>query len=217
LHAVGFNRRFSPVLTRMKHIAEDTIGNTPLAASCEFTRVDRYDLDFATTLIHGLDALRFLAGDFERVNMCRPSVQTTPPSFCAEISGTLANGATVRLNAAAAVGDARERYALFGRGVTLEAAVAMPGLPETGSVRLWRDGALCLDLNERAMGIHGAPDCLRSGILPQARQFLDAVASGHGPAGITFTESLQSVELADFARGNGGVWFAFDGTRPDAL
>ena len=59
-HQVAFNRRFAPLVRELRRRIEEA---GPLQhLHYEMTRVERRDPDFSTTAIHGLDAVRYLAG-----------------------------------------------------------------------------------------------------------------------------------------------------------
>ena len=59
-HQVAFNRRFAPLVRELRRRIEQA---GPLQhLHYEMTRVERRDPDFSTTAIHGLDAVRYLAG-----------------------------------------------------------------------------------------------------------------------------------------------------------
>ncbi|HXY38095.1 MAG TPA: Gfo/Idh/MocA family oxidoreductase, partial [Vicinamibacteria bacterium] len=59
-HQVAFNRRYAPLVRELRQRIE---GAGPAQhLHYEMTRVGRRDPDFSTTAIHGLDAVRYLAG-----------------------------------------------------------------------------------------------------------------------------------------------------------
>jgi len=58
IHQVAFNRRFMPLLMKLR----ETIGQTPQNLFYEFYRVRRTEPSFETTAIHGIDAARYLIG-----------------------------------------------------------------------------------------------------------------------------------------------------------
>ena len=197
-HAVGFNRRFSPVLRKMKEIAASEDGEA-LFVGCEFTRVGRYDPDFTTTLIHGIDAVRAIGGDLAELSVRKPMHDGEKPFRNYHIGGTFASGALLSLTALPVSGRAVERYTLVNEHLTVAAHLAMPGMDEPGEVFVYRDRELAERHVECDLGMDEAPDCVRFGFFDQARQFLDAVQHG-GVAGTSFRESLQSVEVAEFLR-----------------
>lgn len=225
VHAVGFNRRFSPLIRRMKEIAIAEETGPALLAACEFTRVGRYDPDFTTTLIHGLDALRYLGGDLAALS-ARTILREGPSALSAGskgkrpyrsyvIHGAFASGALMEIRCFPVSGHTVERYTLLARDLTVR--TCLPGLGDVGELAVYRQGRLAERCSEADLGLSGAPECVRFGFYDQARRFLDAVRSPEasrpglgGPAGTTFQETLQSMEVADFLRtcGETGEWRA---------
>jgi predicted dehydrogenase len=225
VHAVGFNRRFSPLIRRMKEIVLAEKTGPALLLGCEFTRVGRYDPDFTTTLIHGLDALRHLGGNLAALS-ARIILREGPSALSAgskgkkpfrsyTIHGAFASGALMEMQGFPVSGVAVERYTLVARDLTVRTSLA--GLGDAGEVAVYREGKLAERYSEADLGLSDAPECVRFGFYDQARRFLDAVRSPEalrgglgGPAGTTFRETLQSMELADFLRacGDAGEWRA---------
>jgi myo-inositol 2-dehydrogenase/D-chiro-inositol 1-dehydrogenase len=59
-HQVALNRRFAPLVRELRHRLD---GAPPVRhVHYEMTRVDRRDPDFSVTAVHGIDAVRFIAG-----------------------------------------------------------------------------------------------------------------------------------------------------------
>lgn len=197
-HAVGFNRRFSPVLRKMKEIAASEDGET-LFVGCEFTRVGRYDPDFTTTLIHGIDAVRSVGGDFAEFSVRKPTHQGEKSFRNYQIGGTFASGALFAITALPVCGRWAEQYTVVTEGLTVVGRLPVPTGGEGGGVSVRRGGKLEACCDDADLVVAGAPDCVRFGFFDQARRFLDAVQHG-GVAGTSFRESLQSVEVAEFLR-----------------
>jgi len=198
-HAVGFNRRFSPFLRKMKEITCGEEEFSPLFVRCTFTRVDRYDEDFTTTAIHGIDALRFLGGDIASLT-AEVVLSKAEKSFRnILLTGRFSSGALVEITLFPVTGLAVERYSMIARGISVEADIPMPGLADCGRVCVYRNNQEKVCYTEDKMGLANAPDFVRFGFYDQARQFLDAVIHG-GTCGTSFRESLQSVVIADFLR-----------------
>jgi predicted dehydrogenase len=60
---VAFNRRYTPLASALASLLSDEIGLANVQhIRYDFTRVRRTDADFSLTAIHGVDAVRFLAG-----------------------------------------------------------------------------------------------------------------------------------------------------------
>jgi myo-inositol 2-dehydrogenase / D-chiro-inositol 1-dehydrogenase len=206
LHAVGFNRRSMPLVRKMKEIASaETTG--AVFAGCEFTRVGRYDEDFTTTLIHGIDTLRFLGGDLAEFSVRSVLREGKKPFRSYLVRGRFASGALMEMQGLPVSGRTVESYTLSARDRTVRACI-MGG--DAREVTVHREGKLAERYSEADLGIADAPECVRGGFYEQARRFLDAVRSRGAAraAGTTFEETIQSVELAEFLRnaGDGGEW-----------
>jgi predicted dehydrogenase len=69
-HMVAFNRRFNPVIVALTEELRNNFRPDEIQIlQCEFYRVNRRDSDFATTAIHGIDTLRFIAdADYEEIH-----------------------------------------------------------------------------------------------------------------------------------------------------
>ncbi|MCL2361842.1 MAG: Gfo/Idh/MocA family oxidoreductase [Defluviitaleaceae bacterium] len=64
---VAFNRRFTPLAVKFKEMIH--ADKSPVCClRCTFQRIERYDEDFHTTAIHGIDTLRYLIGsDYKHI------------------------------------------------------------------------------------------------------------------------------------------------------
>ncbi len=67
---VAFNRRYTPLLTKLKHMVEVCPSTTGIQnIRYDLYRVNRKDPDFSTTAIHGIDAVRTLMGsDYSHID-----------------------------------------------------------------------------------------------------------------------------------------------------
>lgn len=218
VHAVGFNRRFMPLVRKMKEIVRAGTGGAGGAGAvllgCEFTRVGRYDGDFTTTLIHGIDTLRFLGGDIAEFSVRSVQREGKKPFRSYLVHGRFASGALMEMEGLPVSGRTVESYTLSARDRTVRACI-MGG--DAREVTVHREGRLAERYSEADLGLADAPEWVGGGFYEQARRFLDAARSrnasrgGPGePAGTTFEETSQSVELMDFLRtcGDGGEWRA---------
>ncbi|HUU43313.1 MAG TPA: Gfo/Idh/MocA family oxidoreductase [Planctomycetota bacterium] len=211
-HAVAFNRRFIAVLRRAREIVRDA-GAEVRFIGCEFHRTGRYDPDFTTTLIHGIDALRSLGGDFAELAVRKPLVAGDPPFRNWLITGTFRSGALWTITSLPVSGRWVERYTLVMRDVTVVAQLSQFGQGSPGDVRVFRDGKVESTEDDASLGVAEGPECVRFGVYDEVKQFLDAVRLGPSPAavpgcpdggrgdpGTSFREALQSVEVAEFLR-----------------
>jgi predicted dehydrogenase len=190
-HQVAFNRRFVPLLREARRRL------APLALThvhYEMTRVDRRDPDFSTTAIHGIDAVRFLAGaDYAHARF--RYAQAAPGVSDIFIEAELATGATAHLAFCPVAGAVLERAAVHAHDHTFLVRIPMWGGPDSpGRLEHFERGRLVDDLA-------GAPDdgFVLGGFLGEYEAFLGDLAAGRTPSP-GLAESRQSVEIADCIR-----------------
>jgi myo-inositol 2-dehydrogenase/D-chiro-inositol 1-dehydrogenase len=196
-HQVAFNRRHAPLVREAR--ARLTAGGALLDhVHYEMTRVDRRDADFSTTAIHGIDAVRFLAGsDYASVHFSYRELPDVGPGV-ADIfmDAVMACGATAHLAFCPTAGVVAERATLHARGRTLFLQVPMwGGFDSPGHLWHFEDGQL---LAETA-GESSAEPFVLGGFYSEYEAFLGDLAAGRTPAP-GLRESRQSVAVAERIR-----------------
>ncbi|HEY2946722.1 MAG TPA: Gfo/Idh/MocA family oxidoreductase [Vicinamibacteria bacterium] len=192
-HQVAFNRRFVPLLREARRRL------APLAVThihYEMTRVDRLDRDFSTTAIHGIDAVRFLAGsDYARARFRYADLPDLGPGVAnIFIDAELATGATAHLAFCPAAGALVERVTVHARDHTLFVRVPMWSGPDSpGRLEHFDRG--------RVADVAGEPDdaFALGGFYGEYEAFLGDLANGRTPSP-SLRESRQSVEVAECIR-----------------
>jgi predicted dehydrogenase len=165
------------------------------------TRVERRDPDFSTTAIHGLDAVRYLAGcDYGEARFRYreiPELGTGVANIL--VDALMSSGATAQLAFSPVAGVLVERAAAHAHGHSLFLHVPMwEGVDSPG--RLWHfaSGKLTADLTGDSVG-DGAALFELGGFYRETVAFLDALANGRAPSP-GLRESRQSVEIAERIR-----------------
>jgi predicted dehydrogenase len=206
---VAFNRRWSPLIFKLRQLASDPTLPKPTCYTCTFTRSKRYDADFAATAIHGLDTMRFLGGDVASLHVSVTEHQGEQPYRNYLLLGRFASGAQFQMTVLPVSGRAVERYTVIAEDVTLEAFTYMPGVTESAALRVFRAKRQEVMWDEAALGVADAHESVRCGFYQQAEHFLNGLRTG-GPLGVTFGEALQSVQLMEFLRSarDGDTWRA---------
>ena len=117
---VAFNRRSIPSIVRLKEFAAR---HTVRFARVEMLRTNRLEPDFATsTGIHVLDALRFLMGEPESIEVtARPHDHSVACDYLVRL--LFANSALAEVSMLTNTGMRRETYSLYADGATAEAAL----------------------------------------------------------------------------------------------
>jgi len=198
-HQVAFNRRFAPMIQELRRrIAEAG----PLQhVHYEMTRVERRDPDFSTTAIHGLDAVRYLAGaDYAEARFRYREMPDLGRGVAnIFVDAVMTSGATADLAFCPVAGALVERAIAHAHGHTLFLHVPMwSGVDAPG--RLWHftGGKLVADLTGDRVG-DGTALFELGGFYRETVAFLDAVQAGRPPSP-SLRESRQSVAIAQHIR-----------------
>jgi hypothetical protein len=167
----------------------------------EMTRVERRDPDFSTTAIHGLDAVRYLAGcDYAKARFRYCELPALGPGVAnIFVDAVMASGATAHLAFCPVAGVLVERATVHAHDQTLFLHVPMwSGVDSPG--RLWHfvGGKLSDDLGGDRVG-DGTALFELGGFYRETVAFLDAVAADRQPSP-SLLEARQSVEIAQRIR-----------------
>jgi predicted dehydrogenase len=198
-HQVAFNRRFAPLVRELRRRIE---AGPPLQhLHYEMTRVERRDPDFSTTAIHGLDAVRYLAGaDYAQARFRYRDLPELGPGVAdILVDAVMTTGTTAHLAFCPVAGALVERATAHAHGHTLFAHVPMWGGPDSPG-RLWHfaGGSIVADVHGDQLG-DGTALFELGGFYAETAAFLDALAQGRPPSP-SFSESRQSVEMAQHVR-----------------
>jgi myo-inositol 2-dehydrogenase / D-chiro-inositol 1-dehydrogenase len=199
-HQVAFNRRFAPLVRELRRRIEEA---GPLQhLHYEMTRVERRDPDFSTTAIHGLDAVRYLAGaDYAEARFRYHEMPELGPGVAnILVDAVMATGATAHLAFCPVGGVLVERAAAHAHGHTLFLHVPMWSGRRLArpAVALRPGGRLAADLGGDRVG-DGTALFELGGFYRETVAFLDALAAGRAPSP-GLRESRQSVEIAERIR-----------------
>jgi len=198
-HQVAFNRRFAPLVRELRRRIEEA---GPLQhLHYEMTRVERRDPDFSTTAIHGLDAIRYLAGcDYAEARFRYHELPELGPGVAdILVDAVMTSGATAHLAFCPVAGVLVERATAHAHGHTLFLHVPMwSGVDSPG--RLWHfaGGKLAADLGGDRVG-DGIALFELGGFYRETAAFLEAVAAEREPSP-SLRESRQSVDIAEHLR-----------------
>lgn len=198
-HQVAFNRRFAPLVRELRRRIEQA---GPLQhLHYEMTRVERREADFSTTAIHGLDAVRYLAGaDYAEARFRYRELPELGKGVAnILVDAVMTSGATAHLAFCPVAGVLVERATVHAHGHSLLLHLPMwSGVDSPG--RLWHfsGGRLVADLGGDRIG-DGTTLFELGGFYRETLSFLDAIAGGRGPSP-DLRESRQSVEIAERIR-----------------
>jgi predicted dehydrogenase len=198
-HQVAFNRRFVPLVRELRRRLDEA--GPPQHLHYEMARVERRDPDFSTTAIHGIDAVRYLAGsDFAAARFRYREMPALGPGVAnILVDAVMASGATAHLAFTPVAGVLAERAAAHAHGHSFFLHVPMwDGVDSPG--RLWHfaAGKLAAEVRGDRPG-EGSALFELGGFYGETVAFLDAVAAGRPPSP-SLRESRQSVEIAERIR-----------------
>jgi predicted dehydrogenase len=194
-HQVAFNRRYAPLVRELRKRIE---GLPPLQhLHYEMVRVERREPDFSTTAIHGLDAVRYLAGcDYAEARFSYQELPDLGPGVAnVFVDAVMASGATAALAFTPVAGVLVERAAAHARGHSLYVHVPMwGGADSPGRLVHFAEGRLAEEVTGDRCG-DGTELFELGGFYRETAAFLDAVAERREPSP-GLRESRQSVAIA---------------------
>ena len=187
-HQVALNRRYVPLLRRMRDLLAEAGG--PQALSCQFYRHNRREPTFAYgTGIHGLDALRYLGpGEVVEAHV-RPVGENG-----ALVTMIYSGGETAQMQMLPQVGVLIERYVGHAGPRTVEIdGLFGPLTTYPGYLRRYDEGRLVEEV-EAAAG--DPPEAEICGFYGESAAFVDALRAGRAPTP-SLEEALPSVGIAE--------------------
>ncbi len=198
---VAFNRRHMPLLRTLRERLTAPGAPAVHAIQYDFCRVGRADADFSTTAIHGIDAVRFLAGrDYQAV---RFAYQTLPgrPEHVANVflDCRFEGGGSAGIRFYPLSGVTVERADLHAEDESWFLELPIWGSSDCPG-RLTR-----FVKGERAENLSGLEFCraeegfIANGFYGENAAFFDAIREGRRPAD-DIASGLQAVEIADCIR-----------------
>jgi len=195
-HQVAFNRRFAPIVGEARRRLRGLGEGVPLQhVHYEMTRVDRRDPDFSTTAIHGIDAVRFLAGsDYASVRFSYRELPGVGPGVAnVFMDAVMASGASAQLAFCPTAGVVAERAVVHARDHSLLLQIPMwGGFDSPGHLWHFEGGRL----REAWSGEPDAEPYALGGFYDEYVAFLGDLAAGRPPSP-SLREARQSVEVAE--------------------
>lgn len=205
---VAFNRRYTPLVARLRNCLRNEFGSSKLQnIRYDFFRINRRDADFSTTAIHGIDTVRFLAGeDYEEVRFrYQPFPDIGPTTANIYLDCTFLSGATAQLSFCPVSGVLIERATVnfFNHTFFLDIPI-WQAFDFPGRLRHIHKG----EVTEEMVGTDssaGTELFELSGFYHENEAFLEDVRSGKHPEG-DIRSGLQSVAIAEAIRNRAAVY-----------
>ena len=198
---VAFNRRYSPILVQALGILEKECQEPVEHVRCDFYRCERLDADFSTTSIHGIDAIRHLAGGrFTEVSLDYQELQRESPARNIFLNARFDNGVYGLVSFIPSSGATFERYTLNTRHWTLVAHTIPPsgGSEPPGKIEVFHNNFHLRDEAPAPSEFNGQEIYL-SGYYGENVAFIERLRHGF-PQENDLLMSLDAVEIADGIR-----------------
>jgi myo-inositol 2-dehydrogenase/D-chiro-inositol 1-dehydrogenase len=199
---VAFNRWHIPLLVRLKQLMDEhAASGSQLHIRYDFYRVGREDADFATTAIHGISAVAFLAGSpFRHVRFTYQELKAAPNTVAnIFMECQFASGAVAHLHFCPIAGVVAERATVHAADHTFFANLPIWSAYDTpGELIHLRRG----EVQSHESGQHLADSeemFVTNGFYGENEAFFNALRNGRRPKG-DVTSALQIVEIADCIR-----------------
>lgn len=206
---VAFNRRYSPLLARGTEILEQEVpGEEVEHIRCDFFRNERFDPDFSTTAVHGIDAVRHLSGSrYREVAFHYQELERDGKKICNFfLTGILNNGCAAQLSFCPSTGALLERFTLNTRSRTVIIETTPPGGGCDFPGRLFVYGAgRLLRMEPPPAHEFDREEFYLAGYYEEDRRFIEQLRGGFATQN-DLELSLQAVEIADACRNRETVW-----------
>jgi predicted dehydrogenase len=198
---VAFNRRFLPLVARLR--AE--LSKYPPASlrylRYELVRVGRIEADFSDTAIHAVDTARFLAASpYREVRFAYQRLPAFGPGVSnIYLRGSFTSGARFAIDVCPVAGAVLERAEahLDGSSYTLHIPI-WNEFDAPGRLQRLVDGRADLDISGADL-TSGPQVFLTGGFYEETAAFFDAIRAGRAPEA-DLESSLQSVEIMECIR-----------------
>ena len=189
---VAFNRRAIPSIVQLREWA---MQHPVRFARVEMLRTNRLEPEFVTgTGIHVFDAIRFLMGDPERIEVeSRPHDNPAVRDYAVRLR--FPGSATAEISLMVNTGLRRESYYLSSDGTTAEATLGSAYSTELGyqGYREWSGEAIT-----RELALTGDP-LIDGGFLGEYENFFHLLEEG-APSTCSLGEAARSMQLAEAVR-----------------
>jgi myo-inositol 2-dehydrogenase / D-chiro-inositol 1-dehydrogenase len=182
-HMISVNRRFMPYLNQARSWMQQ---HGPLRyVRASQVRHQRSEPDFIwSTAIHAIDALRYIAGEVEELDVTVSRAGAT----WYMISLRFKSGTVGQVEILPTAGMVEESYELFGEDCR---ARLTAGSGTQRSLECWADGELAIESH----ATEEEPEDLRNGAYQEVEEFVDALQTGRRPQP-TIDDILPSARIS---------------------
>jgi len=197
---VAFNRRYIPLIQRLMEILDSLDAtNEIMDIHYRMIRVNRRDTNFATTAVHGIDLVRYIAGSDYKYTDFRYHELPQYGDLVANIhiNGEMTSGTLVHMDFLPMSGAVTERVEVnTHKGLfRIEIPAWAYGEDSLGRITHIQNGEIIL--SETCVDMVGnSEEYMINGMYHENESFLNDIREGRKPTGDIST-GLQSVEIAD--------------------
>jgi len=212
-HMVAFNRRFAPLIRKLKEILDNDFPYQSIQCiQYDMFRINRLDDDFSTTAIHAVDAAKFIAAsDYKKVNFTYRNFPKLGKNITdVYMECEMENKIVIKINICPVTGINMEKATvnLFDHTIFLDYLGALNVPDKTGYIDtlLNPEGRLTLVQKNKIIKnitcselTDGNEPYETEGFYLENKLFFDSILSGKKPS-CDLRSTLQSVEIADYIR-----------------
>ncbi|WP_141501561.1 Gfo/Idh/MocA family protein [Paenibacillus luteus] len=197
---VAFNRRYMPLVIQARNQLEEWSAAGRLHhIAYDISRVGRTDdEDVSVTAIHGIDALRELAGaDYKDIRLHYRKLPHLGAGVTnVALEGEFQSGITFRLNYYPVAGAVYERVEATGEGISLRLKLPFwTSHDSPGGAQLWKSNQRTTYWNGAAVAGSEDPYVI-NGFYDENAEFFNDIRAGRQPSG-GIASAIQSVEVAE--------------------
>lgn len=197
----AFNRRFMPLVIRLKEELDKLGALNPANIGYRMLRVNRRDRDFASTAIHGIDVVKYLAAsDYENIEIRYQEMDNIGEQMANfHLYCRFESGASARLDFLPMSGLVAETLEMNVPGHTFLLSLPVQGASrDSGRLVHMYNGEKVLEVEGSVLA--GCRDeFVLGGFYNENKVFLDDIRIGRKPEA-SLRDCIQSVEIADCIR-----------------
>ena len=194
-HMVAFNRRHMPIVSEIKKIISKM---DVMRIKCDFYRNERYDEDFSTTAIHGVDTIKYIAdSQYKNVSLKYQNIKDSVKNIY--LTAEFENGVTAAIDFCPVSGVHFETITIVGKNETIIAD--LPSGSEsntTGIISYYKNNELVFKKDGRDI-FGDLSEFEFMGFYEENKIFFDSIISGTAPAD-DVSSCIQSVKIAGLIR-----------------
>lgn len=206
---VAFNRRYMPLMRRLKSELENHAESGIQNITYYFYRTGRRESNFYTTAIHGIDAVRYLAqSDYMNIHFNYQCIEGEDSVIVnIFLDCLMKSGTTAQLHFCPMSGAIIERATVHQKGHLYFLHLPVWGaLDSPGRLQHLANGEIITDLTGNEIS-DGGNMFESNGFYYENASFFDALREGKRPSGSIET-AMQSVEIADCIKKRESNYFA---------